>query len=393
MAACPPETRNAFLADLRSTNAEARSGTTPKRATDKDGMWRQWLAYIATIPSTNPYLSNLEPHLHLSFLKVFAARVRDGRSATKGRPVRAKRVQDYLRTVAEEIRLGSTHHLDPRFDQHHRIDRTLQLLTKAHSKQDPPPDKVKPVPIQLVRHAYQSILQSAMAHATTLANMLVIGYFFLLRPGEYTYDANNNHPFRLQDITFATPRGLLNAATAPERDLRQATRVLLNFTDQKNGQRDQAITQGDTPDPAMSPVQAVLRQVLYLRQHRAPADTPLHTYFDPSGRRHVTAKMITAALKASCADLGPSLGLTPQDITARALRNGGCMALIRAGIDPLHARLMGRWKSWAMLEYLHNSSIDTSDYAARMLTGGDFVIPSHQKLPADVLTLAQAYLE
>ena len=137
----------------------------------------------------------------------------------------------------------------------------------------------------------------------------------------------------------------------------------------------------------------MLGQVLHLRQHRAPADTPLHTHFSATGSCPVTARMLTAALKSSCLCLGPSLGLAPTDITARALRNGGCMALIRAGIDPLHARLMGRWKSWAMLEYLHNSSIDTTDCAARMVAGGTFVIPSHQRLPADVIPLAQAFIE
>ena len=130
---------------------------------------------------------------------------------------------------------------------------------------------MKPVPIQLLRHAYQALLASPLACAPVVANMLVIGYFFLLRPGEYTYDATNNHPFRLQDVTFETCMGLLNAATASERVLSKALqRVLLNFTDQKNGIRDQAIAHGDTSDPELSPLQAVLRQVLYLRQHRAP---------------------------------------------------------------------------------------------------------------------------
>ena len=356
-------------------------------------MWRQWLTFVAAIPSTDPYLSNISPQLHISFLKVFATRIRDGRLTPKGKPVRSKRVQDYLRTVAEEIRLGSPHRLDPRHDLHGQIDRELKLLSTAHSKDDPPPDKVKPVPIQLLAHALQALTHSARPEAPVIANMLVMGYFFLLRPGEYTYCSQHNFPFRLQDVTFVTPKGQLNAATAPVTDLRQASRVLLYLDNQKNGVRGQSITHGDTPDRALSPLQAVLRQVLYLREHRATADTPLHTYYTQAGPSRVTARMISAALKASCRVLGLSLGLTSRDITARALRNGGCMALIRANVDPLHARLMGRWKSWAMLEYLHSSSIDASDCASRMLMGGNFVIPSHQKLPADVLPIAQPFLE
>jgi len=46
---------------------------------------------------------------------------------------------------------------------------------------------------------------------------------------------------------------------------------------------------------------------------------------------------------------------------------------------------MGRWKSWAMLRYLHRSATPTHTYASQMLTHGNYVIPAHAKLPADLL--------
>jgi hypothetical protein len=106
----------------------------------------------------------------------------------------------------------------------------------------------------------------------------------------------------------------------------------------------------------------------------------------------VTASHLTAALRSSCFEIGPRLGIHPQDISARALRAGGATALLRSGFSPLDARLMGRWKSWAMIEYLHNSVLDTSAYASKMLAHGDFVIPPHQKLPSDVLAMVQPFL-
>ena len=127
--------------------------------------------------------------------------------------------------------------------------------------------------------------------------------------------------------------------------------------------------------------------------HDAPPNTPLHTVYVNGYPRRVTASDLTRALKESCATIGPSLGIHPKDISARALRAGGATAMLRAHISPLNARLMGRWKSWAMIEYLHNSVMDTTTYAARMLSNGDFIIPPHQKLPADVLTMVQPYLQ
>jgi len=60
-------------------------------------------------------------------------------------------VEDYLRTVGSEISIVVDEG-DPRFGNdglHPRIDK----LQRAYKKEDPPPDRVKPIPIQLVRDA------------------------------------------------------------------------------------------------------------------------------------------------------------------------------------------------------------------------------------------------
>ena len=293
--------------------------------------------------------------------------------------------------MAEEIRVGSKFRLDPRYNAHNIMERDLVNLAKGYAKSDPPPDKVSPIPITLIQHAIANLPNTAVA--LTIANLLLIGFFYVLRPGEYTYDRKNNHPFRLQDVTFDTPTGMVNAATAPIPQLQTATRVLLYFTTQKNGERGQAITHGDTPDPVLSPLKAVLRQVLHLRRNNASPDTPLHTAFDSGQPRPIRASDLTNVLRASCRAMGDTVGLTANKISVRALRSGGCMALLRAGVDPLQAQMMGRWKSWAMLEYLHNEALDTSSFAARMVKGGTFILPKHQTIPSDVLPLVQPYLE
>jgi hypothetical protein len=86
----------------------------------------------------------------------------------------------------------------------------------------------------------------------------------------------------------------------------------------------------------------------------------------------------------SCKEIGESLGILYKDISARALRAGGAMALVRARVDSSLIRMMGRWKSWAMLEYLHRSATDTTSYAERMLDGGRYAISCHSILPDDM---------
>jgi len=241
---------------------------------------------------------------------------------------------------------------------------------------------VKPIPLQLIRHAVDRLQTDEFSRA--VADTLIIGLFFLLRPGENTYNKENNHPFRLQDASFQSPTATTNATSITTAELDQAEKVHLNFTDQKNGEKNEAITHGDTSEPVISPLKAVRRRIEHLRVHQAPPDTPLYTVFLPTGTKKVTAGHLTNVLRTSCKAIGKQLGIYHKDISARALRAGGAMALLRANVDPTLIRLQGRWKSWAMLQYLHRSATNTTDFAERMIIGGTFIISKHATLPDDV---------
>jgi hypothetical protein len=277
---------------------------------------------------------------------------------------------------------------NPRLDPAGNVVQPLQQMQRSWKTGDPPPERVKPVPLALLRHTVNSLPASDPTKAA-IRDLLLIGYFYLLRPGEHACSGRFGHPFRLCDTSFEVPGSVaINGSTISTDALRAAVRVHLNFTTQKNGEKNESITHGDTGDPLLSPVQAVRRRVQHLRLHHASPTTPLFTVFLPSGRRaKVTCNHLTLALRSSCLHIGTSLGITPSDISARALRAGGAMALLRADVDPTIVQLMGRWKSDVMLRYLHRSTLDTSDLSARMLTGGNFVIPQHQPLPADVAHL------
>ena len=293
--------------------------------------------------------------------------------------------------------MGSKWRTDPRYGQ--QLTQHLELVhqKRAHSRQDPPPDKVKPIPIQLVRWACAHLPKTNKGRAQVTA--LITGFFYLFRPGEYVKSSSapaDAHPIRLQDTTFATPTGFVNGYAASPAALDTATGLTLNFPNQKcahsrNEHKDHGVSHGDTTDPVLSPLKAVRAQVLHLKQHGAPPDTPLYTYYERNQPHFVTAQDLTSILKTACAAIGGPLGLHPKDISVRALRNGGCVALLRANVDPLTARLMGRWHSWAMIEYLQAQTLETTGFAQRMLDAGSYIIPRHQFLPQDVLDLTHKH--
>ena len=104
--------------------------------------------------------------------------------------------------------------------------------------------------------------------------MIIIAFFFLLRPGEYTGTKSDSSPFILSDVTCSVVRTVFDASTATNNDLAAATFVILTFATQKNGVRGEKISHGATGDPILCPKEALHRRVMHLRQHDAGARPP-----------------------------------------------------------------------------------------------------------------------
>ena len=217
-----------------------------------------------------------------------------------------------------------------------------------------------------------------MAADTTfcsIADMIVIAFFFLLRPGEYT--DNDNNPFRLADVQLFIGDTRINLSTAPLEQVQQARFASLTFTNQKNGVRGEVIGLARSGDPYVCPVQAIIRRVLYLRQHSAPNNTPIARVFSTTAT--VTADAITRCIRDAVTYIGPDLGFLPSDVSARCLRAAGATALLLAKVDPDVIRLIGRWRSDEMLRYLHVQAYPLMrNYAQQMLSAGMYtLIPNH----------------
>ena len=106
---------------------------------------------------------------------------------------------------------------DPRLNSAHTIDFRLQRTLKAWKLCDPAPDRVKPIPIQVIRHIAFLAQSSPDPTLCATADMIIIAFFYLLRPGEYT--DNNKSPFRLEDVQLFIGDTRINLTTAPMEQL------------------------------------------------------------------------------------------------------------------------------------------------------------------------------
>jgi len=317
------------------------------------------------------YLSQLKDPVPV--LQVFLRRVRDGRLALQGHKVYARSAEEYLRAVGQTFtRLGRS---DPRLNSVGQIDFRIQRQLKFYKKEDPPPSRLQPMPVEFLHRASAYLRRLDTPQSLAIVNLIWIAFFFLMRPGEFCDAGRDSHPFKMDDVTFHAGNTKLDNFRSSEAALRSATFATLTFTTQKSGVRGEKVGHGRSGTSLACAVTALADQVIRLRSQGATAKTPLCSYKPTPMSPFLTlrSKHFTDVLRVQALLHGGSYNITPSQVSVGAFRTTGAMALFNAGVDSTRIRLLGRWNSWAMLRYLHvQSNTQMASFAHRMLSGGSF---------------------
>ena len=234
-----------------------------------------------------------------------------------------------------------------------RMNRFAPRLVKSWKKADPASTRVRPLPKALLKLATKIAKKPTSTAAVKAMNRLMwLGFFFLLRPGEYL-SKTSGHPFKLNQVFFrlngveyradVIPRHLLDASSL--------TYAGLIFDKQKNSVPDEKIGLG-TSEKDENPVKILAEIVKHLRDNNAPSATPLFIYYDKDGKkRKITDRLMTKYLRTTALSLEvdqlPSIG---------ALRCTGATALLEGHIPTGMIKLLGRWRSEEVFRYLHTQS-------------------------------------
>ena len=258
-------------------------------------------------------------------------------------------------------------------------------MLAAWKKEDPPANRVKPIPISVIRRI-AFIAQHLPPNAELLratADMIIIAFFFLLRPGEYTDAPSDTTPFTLGDVQLAIGDRRLPLDTATDAELEQARTASLTFTTQKNGVENEVIRHFLSGDPYICAVKAIKRRVSHLRSHKAPLSTPLGRVYTGIGSRtqSVTPSLITKTLRSTVDLLGADLGFLASEVSARSLRAAGAMALLVAKVDTNIIQILGRWRSDEMFRYLHLTAEPIMKQFASKMLNADYTLAPSQLVP------------
>ena len=329
----------------------------------------------------------------VAILRVFALRARRGERARNAanNPIGAKHTSDELYRVAQTFtELG---HPDPRLGPDNRIDFRLRALFRAMAKEDPPPTRVKPIPLQVLQQAQTTANTTATmddSFEQAVMAMAWLAFFYLLRPGEYAHTRSETKPITWDAIALIRHGIPLDTRTCPENDLFQASHATITFDTQKNRNRGEVVAHASSGHLWSCPVRAMARRILHLRRNNAPFTTPLCAWYPfPGAKTLVTGNDITALLRSAAAQT-PQIRYKPSDVTARSLRAGGAMALLIGKVDITKIRLQGRWRSDAVFRYLHSEALPLVDnLASTMVDAGAYTLLPGTGLPAEGLRILQ----
>jgi hypothetical protein len=190
-----PNVTISFRRDFGLAKADVAHGVVSSRAAAALGHWSTWCDFCATL-SLDPTLQELEDPI--PFLQFFLYRYRTSAIAPSGRQVRSRTVEDALRSVGQMF--ASVGSPDPRLNAVGKIDFRIQRQLSCYKKQDPPPNRVKPIPVPIVLSILAAALAAGNLFAIPVADMIAIAFFSLLRPGEYTGTRSDSSPFRICDV-------------------------------------------------------------------------------------------------------------------------------------------------------------------------------------------------
>jgi len=168
VAAAPAATRDHLIDSFRAVAQDVSLGVSASRAASASSSWAHWRAFCHSINADETLETYADP---VPALQLYARQYRSGEASPSKRPVGARTVEQALRTVGQTLAgLGRP---DPRLNTFGDIDFRLQRQLRAYARQDPPPNRVKPIPLPVLQHATALAYAAASARHAAVADMLI----------------------------------------------------------------------------------------------------------------------------------------------------------------------------------------------------------------------------
>ena len=378
-----PLTRKAMLArDILSAWGAIDNGVVDKNNKEREKYWSHWEQYCQAW-NKHPHLLDCSPLETIIILTAFAARVRTGHYG-RGKRVTVQTVKVALSAISKTIELGGQP--SPIYKAEDTYKVPVARLIEGMRREDPPSVPQLAVPIAVPEHVLKKAYQTDDNILHAIGDLSLIAFYYLLRVGEYTKPkwvtingvckrATRTTQFSVGNIGFFKKGNILSRNSPLER-LLKADSCTLKITQQKNGTMGQTIHHHTTGKHNSDPVQAMARRIHHILSNGGNTDNLICDVFEPDlkGWYQVNPSDMLISIRAAITDLKlDQAGITPDLVGVHSYRAGGAMALKLTGSSDTTIMKLGRWKSLAFLEYLHNQIAHlSSDLSNQMSTQLEF---------------------
>ena len=399
MAHASPAAANRFAGGLRTGLKTAGRAISTRQQRGKNKAFTRWARFCYEMEVSDTLDTVVDHDTKYLFLIVYGVEYRA--SGARGKPVRATTVLDQISAACDEIiKLGGSDPRRPEYSPAKPPPAEYAVWTEycqGLRKEDGPPSRAHPVNITILKALVDTLDKAkradpAMAERWShLLDLAIVAFFWLLRPCEYLFrrtintDDGNTTPYELRHIHLTIDGKTYTALAAPLHDSTSIDRIqsaTLQLDDQKNGVKGESIGHAATSDPTLCPAKALGRIAQrHQRYHAAnphdptpPGKRKIYEHQGPDGTWYNTANAhVTLALRTAAKSVVGTTGISHKLISARSLRPGGATALLCAGIDKDTIKLVGRWKSDAMLLYLRAQAVVIGQrFSQQMLDNGSY---------------------
>ena len=183
MGAIPFSTKIAFTRDVILAGEAIDAGVVASTTCTwtREQYWKAWLRYANSV-EVDPLLQDTIPIIRDMVLTAFAARVTRQGYYGKGNQIKVQSVSDAMVAISKTIELAG--YRSPVYRADNKYNLQIERAIEGWRREDPPatPQLAVPVtvPIQMAEAAYQF----GTAFAKAIADLALIGFFYLLRVGE-----------------------------------------------------------------------------------------------------------------------------------------------------------------------------------------------------------------
>ena len=190
-----------------------------------------------------------------------------------------------------------------------------------------------------------------------IAWLLVGAIFFCMRSCEYletniAEEDRRTKIITLKNIVFKTKGKVIKHSS---KNLEKAELVMITFPFQKNDWRSRSVHMFRTNDKILCPVKAWAKTVKRVRSSFPNCDDDQKVCSFKSGEDmiNITGNMVRSKLRSIVGYMGEkNLGFNEDEIGLHSIRAGGAMAMFLSGVCEIVIQRVGRWSSFAFLEYI-----------------------------------------